>query len=94
MSYYPFMMPYPQQQNNNTIEDIEKTMKFLDGLRKAQEDKDKEKKKEPLKKSGDILSTAMFFTFAAPFVMLIYGWIMTSMLLGVLEALAKIKGLH
>ena len=95
---YPNMpygfIPFPTQ-NNNTIEDIEKTMKFLDGLRKAQEDKDKDKKKElPKKTPMEMLTTAMFFTMATPVVMLGWFWIMSKMMIDVMNALAQIKGLH
>lgn len=91
---FPFMMP--QQQNiSSPIDELDKTIKFYESMKKSmKEDGDKDKKKEPPKKTGDVLTTALFFTFAAPFVMLIYGYFMTQMLVGTLEALAKIKGLH
>lgn len=93
--FYPFMMP---QSNSapSSIDELEKAVKLFKSWEEAakKNNEDKDKKKDPPKKQGDVLMTAMFFTFATPFIMLIYGYLMTNMLLSVLEALAKIKGLH
>lgn len=94
-----YIMPFGMSQGNNStspIDELDKTIKFYEHMKKSfKEDSEKDKKKDPPKKNpGDILTTAMFFTFATPLVMLVYGWLMTKMLLEVLDALGKIKGLH
>lgn len=92
---FPFMMPTQQEPRRSILSEVEDNIKAMEAIKKALTSEDKDKKKDTSRKNpGDVVATAMFFTFATPFVMLIYGYLMTQMLVGVLEALAKIKGLH
>lgn len=90
---YPFMMPQQEQPRRSFLADIEDNIKAMEVLKRAFKEVDNnDKKKEPPKKNpGDMLLTAMFFTFATPVVMGVYGWFMLTLFV---DALAKIKGLH
>lgn len=93
-----YFMPFGMGNNNqpSAIDELDKTIKFYEHMKKSfKEDNEKDKKKDPPKKPiGDVIATAMFFTFATPFIMGIWLWLMLKMGVDILESIARIKGLH
>lgn len=96
MYIMPFGMSNQSNNNGSAIDELDKTIKFYEAMKKSfNEDKDKDKKKDPPKPNQvDVVTKAMFFVFATPFVMTVWVYLMTQMAVGFLEAITKIKGLH